>query len=163
MTEEYTRLNKDLEKLSKRERELTNNPINKIAALDRLPQIEMTRFIWRNLSAIDEESTMRRGRYAIEKIVDNPESQLIATETENSNFSNMLEAQTTDEEATQPQIESWMRLEDIISKWGRGLKTIADNLDRGAGDTDPFDFVNQLGTIVENNMQTHRDKLDKLK
>ena len=107
---------------------------------------------------------MRRGRYAIEKIVDNPESQLIATETENSNFSNILEMQTTEDDPSKPpQIESWMRLEDIVSKWGRGLKTIADNLDRGAGDTDPFDFVNQLGGIVENNMQNHKDKLEKLK
>ena len=76
----------------------------------------------------------------------------------------MLDMQTGDEEsAQQPLIEPWMRLEDIVSKWGKGLKTIADNLDRGAGDTDPFDFVNQLGEIVVNNMQNHRDKLDRLK
>jgi hypothetical protein len=143
------------------------SPLNKIAALDRLPQIEMTRFIWRNLSAIDEESTLRKGRYAIEKIAsgsnedEDQTDSIIQSTPAISSFTNILDEETS--ETANPGIEPWYRLEDIVGKWGKSLKTIADSLDRKSIDMEPFEFVSGLAKIVENNAEKHMKKLEELR
>jgi hypothetical protein len=159
-----------LDTLRRREKEASASPLNKIAALDRLPQIEMTRFIWRNLYAIDEESTMRKGRYAIEKIAaaqenDQTDSVIQNTTPGVSSFTNMLENDIDGETegGPTPGIEPWYRLEDIVGKWGKSLKQIADSLERRTLDMEPFEFISGLQTIVDENTEKHTTKLEELR
>jgi hypothetical protein len=59
--------------------------------------------------------------------------------------------------------DTWYRLEDIVGKWGKDLKQVADNLDRKSIDMEPFTFITDLQKIVNSCSEQHSNKLTELK
>ena len=145
--------------------------IDKIAAVDRIPQIDMTRYIWRNLAAIDEESQDLKGEYALEKIckIDSERRQLDSVGTPPS-FSELLEETTPD--TSRSEQDGRHKLHRTVAQWTGELKAMADLFQKKHQEQVQFakgrpakmlNVTDHLTGVIERAEGQHRDQVAKLR
>ncbi|CAG9322052.1 unnamed protein product [Blepharisma stoltei] len=132
---------------SLKQKKIKQNPseqlVEKLAALDRVPQIDMMKYIWKNISDIDSKSSERKGIYAVSRLSD-PKYEKKVLEIKNSGK---------------------IKVENIIKTWGGELQAAAEQLasqnsDENAQGLKPF--ITQISKLLEHK-QAHLAKLNELK
>lgn len=169
----HKKLRDELDALKKEAASAENGTelIDRIAAVDRIPQIDMTRYIWRNLAAIDEESQDLKGEYAIEKIckMDSERRQIDSVGTPPS-FSELLE-ETTPDSSRETQ-EGRHKLHRTVAHWTNELKAMAEMFQKKHQEqlqfskgkqTKMLSVTDHLSGVVERAEAQHRTQVSHLR
>lgn len=94
----------------------------KFIALDRTPQIDLMRYVWKNIALIDEQIESRRGRFTMNKLTDSsPPLKLDKTILTHS-LSDLLEKGETLHRPT--------HINDTVKKWVAQVRSVADELQK---------------------------------
>jgi len=166
LTQMHKRLREELDELKKEASDHGADLMDRIAAVDRIPQIDMTRYIWRNLAALDEESLDLKGEYAIEKILklESDRRQLDSVGTPPS-FSDLLDESTPDSEHS-----GRNRLDRVVSQWTQELKSVAELFEKKHQEQLHFtkqprllNVTEHLTGLIGRAEQEHREQVERLR
>lgn len=167
LTQMHKRLREELDELKKEANEQGADIMDRIAAVDRIPQIDMTRYIWRNLAALDEESLDLKGEYAIEKILrqESDRRQLDSVGTPPS-FSELLDESTPNSDRS----EGRNRLDRVVGQWTNELKSVADLFEKKHQEHMQFmkqpkllNVTEYLAVLISRAEVEHREQVERLR
>ena len=122
---------------SRKKKESGTSMIEKLAALDRIPQIDMLRYIWKNIENLVQASSNRKGEIHVRQVVeagDRSEPQKIHGNVQGN-----------------------------LKTWGAGLENISDKLETGSSAEGIQHFALQLRTAISAYKPSQISQLDCLK
>ena len=137
LTLEHKNLRNLYDSLATKKKKIDPNThiIEKLAALDRVPQIDMLRYIWKNIDNVIQSTKARNGEFLISQIIDSP----------------------TINRKIQGNIQS-----NLIS-WGKELENISSKLENESHPNGIQYFASQLKEISLKYKQEQKEQLDALK
>lgn len=161
----HKRLREDLDELKKEASDHGADLMDRIAAVDRIPQIDMTRYIWRNLAALDEESLDLKGEYAIDKILQLEADRRQLDSVGPPSFSDLL-----DESADSQRSAGRKRLDRVVAQWTQELKSVAELFEKKHQEQLHFtkqprllNVTEHLTGLVGRAEQEHREQVQRLR
>lgn len=122
--------------INKKNKSDTNTAmIEKLAALDRVPQIDMLKYIWRNIQNLIQASNERNGDYCISQIVD--------------------------DSGKKRKIQG--RPQENLETWKTELETVSAGLESGKSTAGLQNFTSQLKELITKYKQTQIFQLNQVK
>lgn len=136
LTQEHKTLRNLLDTLSEHQKknDPSKNMIEKLAALDRVPQIDMLRYIWKGIESLAQMSKERKGEISVDLVVS-------STGTSRKISKNV---------------------QKTLEKWGSQLKTMQERLENAP--TSPIQhFSSQLREVIAMHKSQQFSQLESLK
>ena len=141
LTQQHKEARNKLDKLTKLEKKEDPNTqlVNKLAALDRGPQIDMMKYIWSNIERIYQQSQANKGTYSVKTITDSQYKRRLIDLGEGK-----------------------VKVHSLVQEWSSEIQEASSSVlnqeTQGIGD-----FAQKLSCLVKQKKEEHLRKLQEIK
>lgn len=134
----------------------------KFLALDRAPQIDLMRYLWKNIALMDEQIESRRGRYSMNKLTASSPPLKLDQSILTHSLSDLLEKGESG-------LHRPTHINETVKKWVSQIRSVADDLQRKRKENTQMVntshillFTDRVSDLLRKNSSKHASRVSEL-